>query len=251
MLVSRLHWIPANPIEYGASASILPAIGCNRIRCDACGEWVRVVHGRAPSDGNPIAPASTYATAAAQLDSMLSIDGLANLYLCRCRWHAERSTQWIEGADDFRPLDLPWRCAGHPQPAWPLHLDGIVIESPWVAETMIERLLRGDDAGRWHPAIAPVAGFGAVRLARLLGASAQRDFAARVAAMLTHAETAVRHGALGFYRLLPAAQGFERVLQLRHKRTLWSAPDPTAPERSLRWTLRLTLDAIEAQKSLR
>jgi len=226
MLVSPQHWVPANQVEYGGSDSILPAVGCNRLFCARCNSPVRCIGGRVTVDATAIKTADIYAASEAELHYSLGIDASVNLYVCRCRGHAERATAVIAAADDFRPLNLPWACAGHTPVSWPLDLGGLCIDAPIVADALVADPLCARVPVRVHPAIATLAGFQAVRLARLPAAADYARLAAQVASMLVHADPGVSRGGLGFYRLMPDAFGFQRLLELRHRRAIWSRRDP-------------------------
>jgi hypothetical protein len=247
LLVSGYHWIPANLAEWGATDSILPAVGCNQLRCTRCAMPVRQVGGVVVGDVAAISLQWMYRVPETELRLHLASEPSARLYFCGCSWHVERSTALLEALDDFRPLNLPWACAGHAPAPWPLDLDGLSIATPSLSDGLVADLLSARAVQQTHPAIAQLAGFPAVRVARLLNATQRAAFAAQVAKLLLDPDCAVRRGALGFYRLLPGAVGFAQVLQLRNRRTLWSAPDPVEPGRTLRHSLKLAIDAIERE----
>ncbi len=246
MLVSCRHWIPRDAIEYGATESILPAVGCNRLHCHDCGAALRVLPGWCPSAHAQVPAEQVYLAADPAAVAGLERDSLANLYACRCCLHAERNTQSLESIDDRRMLDLPWACAGHPRAQWPAQLDGDRIDLDVDLHGTARMLLLARLPRNPHPAIATLPGFQAVRVYRLLESSSVRAaLTASVCGNLTDPDPRLRKAALGYCRLLPRASGVERVLTLRHKRLLWAAVDPDESQRTLRHTLRLALDAIE------
>lgn len=250
MLVSSEHWIPVDAVEYGADDSILPAVGCNQLRCKDCDARVRVLPGLSLDTGVQPDADALHGAQDPQSVPGLTREHCANLYLCRCRLHVERSTQSLESIDDRRMLTLPWACAGHPHATWPLELDGDLIELDSDLHASVRALLLAQLPRQPHPAIATLPGFQAVRVYRLLyTASMTAALATAVSMQLTAADPRLRKAALGFYRLLPQAPGAQQVLALRRRRSLWTTPDPEHPEISLQRSLRLALDAIERHAS--
>lgn len=238
MLVGGSDWIPEDPFEWAPSDSILPAVGCNNLRCDGCGERVRALCGVAlPRD---MSRAQIYVAAPENLPP----DAAARLYACRCQAVGIYAPQSLDSPWTMRSLDLPWTCAGHPPAPRPLSLDGdripLDLMLPTTRELLAARLPTAP-----HAAIRDLAGFQAVRVMRLVDDRQGRDLDACVAQCLTDPDPAVRRGALGFCRLVPEGSAAAQLWLLRARRKLWAAPDPTAPSFTLRHTLRLALDAIE------
>lgn len=249
MLVSCRHWIPADAVEYGADDSILPAVGCNRLQCHDCGSVVRVLSGICCAAQADVSAMQVYRAADPAAVAGLEPDSLANVYVCQCRLHAERSTQSLESIDDRRMLDLPWACTGHPAAQWPVRLDGDRIDLDTDLDGTVCALLRGDLPRIVHPAIAVLPGFQAVRVYRLLDSGAVRTrLDDSVCMRLTDPDARLRKAALGFYRLLPRARGADQVWALRRKRSLWNVSDPDHAELTLQRSLRFALDAIERSR---
>jgi len=246
MLVGARHWVPADPCEFAPGDSILPAVGCNRLRCTDCGAFVRNLPGLGRATGASLDPVALFESSApAQLAGVVP-DTLVRLYVCRCRLHGEHVTRLLETDDALRGVGLPWACAGHPAARFPLRLDGALIDPAPPLDDLVDDLLCARIPAALHPAIRDLAGFQAVRIHRLLDAAETRHaLADGVADRLTHPDPLRRRGALGFYRLVPLARGAETVIALRHRRSLWSVADPCDPQIALRQTLRLAIDAIE------
>lgn len=242
-LVGAHYWIPDHPAELNEDGGIVPAIGCNRIRCKRCKKPVRVIH-RATLEEHDKAPFATLYAAPEDHPAFLPENRL-NLYLCPCHAHSEHSTRYLADRDDRRRLDLPWACSGHPPMRFPATLDGIPIDLEAPLEPLVLTLLTSRRAEH-HPGHANLPGFQAVRVYRLLlDENLKRRMSTAVAQHLTHATPLARLGALGFFRLEPQAEGARTVLSLKRKRKMWADPDPFDPECTLRDTLELTLDAIE------
>ncbi len=239
MLVGADYWLPSDLFELAPDDSVLPAVGCNCLRCEHCGEGVTVRRGRKA----PTGAAAEGLFEAAEAD--LPIDRVARLYACRCRYHVEYGTQHLDDFDTMRPLRLPWACGGHPLPPWPLTLSGDLIDLDPPFAATVRALLGATLPAEVEPSIGQLAGFQAVRVFRLLDARRQRALDASVSTLLEDADPVTRRGALGFYRILPANPGASAVLALRRRRSLWSHPDPSRPTGTLQDALRLTLDAIE------
>lgn len=239
MLVGADYWVPSDPFEFAPANSILPAIGCNSLRCERCGEPPKGRRGFSTRAG------MTDGGAYEAVDADLRPDRAALLYACRCQRHVEYATRHLDDFETLRPLDLPWSCGGHPLPPWPLTLSGDPIDLDSRFEATVRALLCAALPAEVEPPIRDLAGFQAVRVFRLLDVRRQNALDASVSALLDDPDPLIRRGAIGFYRILPTNPGAETVLALRRRRSLWSAPDPIEPTRTLQHTLRLALDAIE------
>ena len=248
-LVNHQHWLPTHPAEYNPNGSILPAVGCNRLWCEECGLWVRVIQGvelrpRTQTDLHVL-----YQTDAPMDNPDVAPSALSNLYLCRCHAHNEHATRLIDDDDYLHPFTPPWHCVGHPAMTFPGELDGVHLSLDDPLDSLVADLLAARAPLNIHPSHSTLAGFQAVRVYRLLdGAEARGRWASTVARHLLADDLEIRRGVLGFYRLEPAAAGVEELLRLRYKRKIWDQPDPVDPRVTLRWTLKLALDAICREK---
>ena len=247
-LVSHQHWLPTHPAEYNPTGSILPAVGCNRLWCEACGLWVRVIAGAELRPRTTTDLTSLYISPDPQQFPGITPAG-SNLYLCFCHAHNEHATRLIDDDDYLHPFAPRWHCAGHPAMTFPGELDGVSLSLDEPLDPLVTTLLAARAPVWLHPSHRTLAGFQAVRVYRLLDeAEARKRWARCVARHLLADDLEIRRGALGFYRLEPAAAGVEELLRLRYKRKIWDQPDPVDPRVTLRWTLKLALDAIYREK---
>ena len=248
-LISKHHWLPDHPAEYNPNGSIVPAVGCNRLWCEGCGLWVRVIQGAELRPRTQPDLQALYQTEAPMDNPDVAPSLLSNLYLCPCHAHNEHTTRLIDDDDYLHPFAPPWSCAGHPAMAFPGELDGVHLNLDDPLDPLVIDLLAARVPINIHPILHLLAGFQAVRVYRLLDEAEVRGrWASTVARHLLSDDLAIRRGALGFYRLEPAAAGVEELRRLRYKRKIWDQPDPVDPRVTLRWTLKLALDAIDREK---
>lgn len=127
-------------------------IGCNRLWCYRCQQWVRNQVGvQGKGDLTPHLE-EVYGTSDwRSLPYMEVREGqlfVRRLYACKCSSWLEFTHHYLRD-DDFDPVTdpvLPWRCAGHPVPDLPTELGGQVIS----ADTDWEGLVRKVRGG-WVP----------------------------------------------------------------------------------------------------
>ncbi|WP_409239283.1 hypothetical protein [Streptomyces sp. PA5.6] len=193
-LVGARLWLPTEPFEFGWASPV----GCNALRCTACGEPVR---------------------------SEVLPDGERRRYACGCH---RRDTVWSyrigSESDDLTPAFTDWVCDGHPDFELPSVLDGVELNEAvdWdalVAETALRPPF--DPPGvelhaRWI-----------TRLYRLLGA--ERTALSRAMAGLLNAEDPhLVRAAYDFFTNERQAAGAELVAGAVARRREWLAktPDP-------------------------
>jgi hypothetical protein len=103
--------LPTNPREYYSVPSKI--VGCNRLKCRNCGEWVRHFDDcrlKAINAGVEEYQAFYEAKDPLKFYFVEPDKGMYRVYCCRCAFADVPFTKSVE------TLDLPnWYCAGHPQ----------------------------------------------------------------------------------------------------------------------------------------
>lgn len=117
VLVGASGRVPADPAEHAwPRAQVL--VGCNRLRCEGCGQAVVQQPGFAPTEATEAALAALHAAASWEpfaAAGVLRREAEARLYLCACTSHCERAWSPVVDDPEGRPGGPPsWRCDGHP-----------------------------------------------------------------------------------------------------------------------------------------
>jgi hypothetical protein len=102
--------LPASPREYYSQKGLV--VGCNRIKCNKCGEWVRwfdqVAFDTATLDESECE--WLFRSKSLPKRDYIYKDKSSRVYLCRCSF-AQALTLESLGSIDM----VQWYCAGHPQ----------------------------------------------------------------------------------------------------------------------------------------
>ena len=206
LLVGGEVWLPEAPFDY-ESGLVATAIGCNHIRCGACGELV--VNAR-------------------------DVSGLTRRYWCRCQ-KRDVAGQHLIGSDEglVNQFVTAWHCEGHPPFALPATLDGVTIPVGGPDPGTITKALQ-------YPPFTPPGvvkpGFWVARLHQLVAdEDAKARIGSAVAACLAAKDERTVSAAIGFFWLVPWASGGERLVGAARARVSWfeTAEDPFDPGSSL------------------
>jgi hypothetical protein len=188
-LVSAALWLPDDPHDYHWPVRG-PFIGCNRLRCEKCGQTVSVTTG-----------------------------AISRRYACACTRH-EAVSAWSV-SDPIDPISeerLPWSCAGHAPLALPATVDGVKLDAGTDWQALVRDVFSGAIAPPLPPGADKLRGFIVQRLYHLLAAPAPAAIAQAIADALTDGDPRVRACALIFYDGRPSASGAERLAILMRDR---------------------------------
>lgn len=221
LLVNSHRIIPTDPTEF--HAGVYPrALGCNRLRCPECGEWVRNVAGLIVSGAELRAPEAEAAAKIYALADLASVPQAAphtksRLYVCRCRWRNELELTSLESERESDEDPPPWVCAGHPQPTLPLDIDGVVIREDSRVEPLVADALHGiiprQGSCVGTPWYWPARAF--VRLLHSAnGAELAEAVSRAVAKGMADDDVKVRWDVLEFFVQLPIAPGAEEIVAI-------------------------------------
>ena len=194
-LVDATFPFPTDPSEYHHPFAP-DTVGCNRLRCAACGEAVEQ-----------------------------AVENASRRYRCACTTYLENTLR-TAGDPDLDPgeVSLPWRCEGHPSATLPVDVDGVVVDEATDVAPVVAQALAGDVPGG---ARVNARGMPAGWLARLysrLDGLPQGDAVGQAIAD-SLARDVGRGTALRFYAGAPRAAGFEAVLGLSSRLTdSWPTP---------------------------
>jgi hypothetical protein len=208
--------LPDEPAAY-AFGFARAHVGCNHVRCSACGERVRSLAGvKGPDALRP------HLKALAATEDWLTLPGFSpsdgtRLYACSCHAWAEDSSHWLDDPDndDLFPVPLPaWRCAGHPTATLPMTIDGERIdgETDWLA--LVARVADGwaPPAARPLEAEQPISWL--IKLyAWLLDTPTANALSRAIADVGATEREGAAGQAIAFFRRFPRAAGFEIVLR--------------------------------------
>lgn len=190
-LVGGDNWLPTEPFDF-SSGLLVPVVGCNNIRCGACGQTVA---------------------------NARRTDSLARRYWCRCQ-ERDVSGAHLIGADQGQVNEFitRWRCAGHAALALPSQLDGVSISATGLDTATTEWALAQP------PFVAPGGakpGFWIARLHQLLPDSLRTTIGTTVGALLSSNDPRVVSGAIGFFWVLPHALGAAELASVAAVRSAW------------------------------
>lgn len=166
-VVSARHHLPEPAHERWWGGGV--TLGCNQLRCRSCGATVRQQPGVRIGRARDVPPPEAVHVAPdwATVPGLVTDGGRSRLYACRCRVHAETAEHLLDVVPrELTDLDLPWACAGHPEPALPLTLDGVPLDERTDTHALALDVLRGR---RPVPAYADHTAHRAFWLERLAG----------------------------------------------------------------------------------
>lgn len=117
ILVGAAGSVPADPAEHAwPKAQVL--VGCNRLRCERCGQAVVQQPGFAATAATARALAELHAAASWEpfaAGGAVVRQAESRLYLCGCTSHSERAWSPVVDDPEGRPGGpASWRCDGHP-----------------------------------------------------------------------------------------------------------------------------------------
>lgn len=254
-VVSGKNRIPEDLCEY-QHPHVAALIGCNRLKCGRCGDWVR--HGppgRVAKDDVRPRLAEAYEAASWSELPYLKTESTRSyrLYVCRCSAWAGRRDYLMHDPDPspFSQPILPWFCAGHEVPTFPLELGhgehAMEISSQADAETLANRILDG-----WCPRRIDIkdkdgpAQWLAWMYAYLLGLPEADAFSRACAAQLADTDDVVTVGRILYlFRWFPQADGIGKVVDMaiaHPKRVCVGYPVPEA-----QWSYWTVLDVLTAR----
>lgn len=177
-------WLPRSPEDYDAGV-LWQHVGCNLLRCLQCGQPVRAIARAEVAEGHTVTAADLR-----DVDDVFSIglvvaSTLGRLYVCDCSIRQVFGPTPADGGYGVDPRVTapgPWRCAGHPQPSFPLRIDGVRVARPADAEDVVRSHLRGE-----LPSAMPFSGTALEAvpeawLLRLMAYTAEVDWPLRIGA---------------------------------------------------------------------
>ena len=194
---------------------VFDLVGCNRLYCGRCFEYVRSATGIGFARPNmDVDLGALYdradLTTAPELAATYAD---RRLYLCRCSRWLEAFTRPVR-AEDPDPLTdpaMPWDCVGHPTPAFPAEVDGVYIGRAADVGPLARRALEGFSGPDARPRDA--AAWTARLYARVRPTEAADLVAAAAAERLSDADAAVRARAIQFFTIFPLPVGMHRILE--------------------------------------
>lgn len=233
-LVDATAPFPDDVADYHAHPA-LGLVGCNRLHCARCFEYVR----SAPGVGFALPDMEVDLDALFEREELLGGPEIMRthearrLYLCRCSRWLEAFSRPVRIADPDPLTDptMPWACGGHPLMRLPNELDGVFVRDAAEVAELARRAVSDGFAG---PEARPraAAAWTARLYARLRGTEAA-DVVAEIAADgLDAADAAARARALRFFAIFPLAVGVARVVDAIAR---GGAPDET--EAAARWAV--------------
>lgn len=222
LIVDGERRVPSDTCEYYDERLNLP-IGCNQLRCARCDGWVRSgPRGLGLKRGASIDLARLYAAAdwrslpfTEKRKRVLSTEKELRVHACRCRYWEADEIACIDYEDhDFANPDVPWKCAGHPEPTLPTRVGPLTIAANTDYPKLVRRILGGarprpiapndmtDGAGLWL----------AWLYLYLAGLRASEALAAAIGEQVGDCEPLVVGRALYFFATFPRASGVDRLI---------------------------------------
>lgn len=208
--------IPADLCEYQHPA-VNTHIGCNRLRCQSCGAWVRFGPPGlvAETDARPHLAELVGAETWDGLDFLEERADLYRLYVCQCTAWVETATFFTADpdADPMAHPSLPWACAGHEVPELPISLRDHELAAAADVDQTLEKMLAGwsphgrdgglyDGPARWVIWL----------YAFLLGRPEADALSRRLAEHTSDPSPELLGRVLFFFTHFPRASGVERVI---------------------------------------
>lgn len=208
--------IPTDASEY-AHPAVNVIIGCNRLRCKTCGEWVR--HGPRGLIGTDDVSHHLdvlYATEEwANLPFLEQREAPYRLYACRCTvWLEDDAHRIVDPDPDLDTPHFPWLCQGHSLPMRPVTVGETTISADTDFEVLVDKILSG-----WSP-FEPVGlkydgpVYWLTRLyAYLYGLPEANSLSKEVSRRVDQAEPETLGRVLLFFKELPKATGAGAIVK--------------------------------------
>jgi hypothetical protein len=213
LLVNAKQVLPADPHELYLPGGVR-LIGCNQLRCTACGSTVRQQAGVWVSQAGSL-PAALFAADWAAAPA-ISAQPVARLYACPCGWWNQiTDCTMLDESEPMRPTP-PWACAGHPPILLPCEVDGVALEPGFAIEVLVRRVMVDREPAPAVAAVPPCAWL--AKLYQLLVASPNghalaSPLARAVADLLPEAgDVELRAQIIEFFRIVPGASGAEALV---------------------------------------
>lgn len=204
-LVGSTRELPADATDFQWGLR-LPAVGCNRLRCSACGAIVRQHAGWLVDREQVQVGATDYRARLRELYDREAWTGLPyvqpddvyRVYVCHCRFVMESYQLALGLSTDglFETEPIPWSCCGHPEVSLPFVIDGVTLSTESDVTDAVRRAFTG-----WQPAGLDREVFGTWvnRVhARLAGTALATSIEQQTVEGLSDADPSVRAGALRF-----------------------------------------------------
>lgn len=222
LLVGGEGRLPEDLCEYNKSFDL----GCNRLRCGACREWVR---GGPPGvrsvDGRLPRAATLFAT-----ENWLDLPQIegghpsSRLYTCKCSsWEESWQHSLVNDHESPSDPDLPWRCGGHETPQLPVTLGELTVGPNTDWPDLVQRIFEGICPRKLHSRNEGPSLWLCWLYSYLRGLPEAEALAAAIAERIDDPSSVVTAGVLRFFRWYPQAEGIERLVARAE-----SAPDEVA-----------------------
>jgi hypothetical protein len=222
LLVDSETRLPSDLCEF-YQKELLVLVGCNRLRCSRCHEWVRSgPPGLGLKRGVDVSVAALYTSEnwielpfVERRRPVLVDDKELRLYVCRCRSWQVTQVDCLDYEDsDFPNLDLPWACAGHPLPAFPATLGDLTLASDTDWEQLVAKILGGVcPRSLSAPDVTEGAGLWLAWLyVYLAGLPVSEQLASAIGDRIDDRDPLVVGRVLYFFSIFPRATGIERVI---------------------------------------
>lgn len=218
-------WLPETPFDRDFG-DLSPAIGCNNLTCQKCGERVE----------SEVTAARPH----------------VRDYRCACATLAVASPFVPSKPATYEDEGPPWACAGHAPLTIPASLDGVQLDDAMDVDTLVTDVMDGIEPATvpWPPKTSRPG----LWLVRVAVATMPSDFAVRlcmaVAGRLEDPDPLRQRAAWEFYWHLPDAPGGERLgvafgrMQARFATTM----DPVRGTTKLHW---FAVDTLQRRMTVR
>jgi hypothetical protein len=143
LLVNAKTRLPTDVCEYFRKETRV-LVGCNRLRCTRCNEWVRNAPRLSLKTGVPRDVGVLYDAESWEGLPFVEESGRFRLYACRCTvWEAGANDTIKNDHDSASEPDVPWICAGHSVPDLPVSLGGLTIAVDTDCVQLVGKILAG------------------------------------------------------------------------------------------------------------
>lgn len=217
ILVRARTRLPDDRCEYYLGDTRV-VVGCNRLRCQRCDEWVRSEAGLTLSTETPTRPDVLFASKNWSELPSLRRSNEVRLYSCRCTLWAAANDNPIDNDHDS-PVDpnVPWKCEGHSVPELPTTLGELKIGVRTNWNLLAGKIMNGtrprdlalgpgslpDGPSLW---LGWLYGY-------LRGLPIAENFSSAIGECVVDREPTTVGRALCFFTRFPRAAGYERILE--------------------------------------